>query len=82
MDINQEKDKEFDKALRPLKFSDFFGQESIIKNLKVFEQSEGETIFFRVEMTNIGSEEEGEKLCSILSSRQFSCLLFNELGSN
>ena len=36
MDINQEKDKEFDKALRPLKFSDFFGQESIIKNLKVF----------------------------------------------
>ena len=35
MDINQEKDNEFDKALRPLKFSDFFGQESIIKNLKV-----------------------------------------------
>ena len=36
MDINQEKDKEFDKALRPLKFSDFFGQESIIKNFKGF----------------------------------------------
>ena len=36
MDINQEKDNEFDKALRPLKFSDFIGQESIIKNLKVF----------------------------------------------
>ena len=36
MDINQEKDNEFDKALRPLKFSDFTGQESIIKNLKVF----------------------------------------------
>ncbi len=49
-----------------------------INNLKVFEQLEGETIFFRVELTNIGSEEEGKKLCSILSSRQFSCLLFNE----
>ena len=53
-----------------------------INSLKVFEQLEGETIFFRVELTNIGSEEEGKKLCSILSSRQFSCLLFNELGSN
>ena len=53
-----------------------------INNLKVFEQVEGENIFFRVELTNIGSEEEGKKLCSILSSRQFSCLLFNELGSN
>ena len=53
-----------------------------INNLKVFEQLEGETIFFRVELTNIGSEEEGKKVCSILSSRQFSCLLLNELGSN
>ena len=53
-----------------------------IDNLKVFEQLEGETIFFRVELTNIGSEEEGEKLCSILSSRQFSCLLLNDLGGN
>ena len=53
-----------------------------INNLKVFEQLEGETIFFRVELTNVGSEEEGKKLCSILTSRQFSCLLFNELGSN
>jgi hypothetical protein len=53
-----------------------------INNLKVFEQLEGETIFFRVELTDIGSEEEGKKLCSILSSRQFSCLLFNELGNN
>ena len=53
-----------------------------INNLKVFEQLEGETIFFRVELTNIGSEKEGEKLCSILSSRQFSCLLLNDLGSN
>ena len=53
-----------------------------INNLKVFEQLEGETIFFRVELTNIGSEEEGKRLCSILSSKQFSCLLFNELGSN
>ena len=53
-----------------------------IDDLKVSEQSEGETIFFRVELTNIRSEEEGEKLCSILSSRQFSCLLLNDLGSN
>tara|TARA_B100000886_G_scaffold96612_1_gene64089 strand:- start:227 stop:958 length:732 start_codon:yes stop_codon:yes gene_type:complete len=53
-----------------------------IYNLKVFEQSEDETTFYRVELTNIGSEEEGKKLCSVLSSRQFSCLLLNELGSN
>ena len=53
-----------------------------INNLKVFEQLEGETIFFRVELTNLRSEEEGEKLCSILSSRQFSCLLLSDLGSN
>ena len=53
-----------------------------INNLKVFEQLEGETIFFRVELTNIGSEEEGKKVCAILSSRQFSCLLLNKLGSN
>ena len=36
MDINQEKDNEFDKALRPLRFTDFIGQESIISNLKIF----------------------------------------------
>tara|TARA_B100001057_G_scaffold465380_1_gene521466 strand:- start:12663 stop:13667 length:1005 start_codon:yes stop_codon:yes gene_type:complete len=38
MDINQERDrdKEFDKALRPLSFNDFIGQESIISNLKIF----------------------------------------------
>ena len=53
-----------------------------INNLKVLKQSKGETIFFRVELTNIGSEEEGKKVCSILSSRQFSCLLLNELDSN
>ncbi|MDC3092471.1 hypothetical protein OA410_00560 [Paracoccaceae bacterium] len=53
-----------------------------INNLKVLEQIEGETIFFRVELTNIGSGEEGEKLCSILSSRQFSCLVINDLDSN
>ena len=53
-----------------------------INNLKIFEQLEGEKIFFRVELTNISSEEEGKKLCSILSRRQFSCLLFNELVSN
>ena len=36
MDINQEKDNEFDKALRPLDFTDFIGQLSIINNLKIF----------------------------------------------
>ena len=36
MDINQEKDNEFDKALRPLYFTDFIGQGSIINNLKIF----------------------------------------------
>ena len=51
-------------------------------NLKVFEKLEGDKKYFRVELTNIGSEEEGKKLCSILSSRQFSCLLFNDLGAN
>ena len=36
MDMNEEKDNEFDKALRPLSFTDFIGQESIISNLKIF----------------------------------------------
>ncbi len=47
-------------------------------NLQIVEDKEGDKKFFRVQLTNISSEEEGEKLCSILSSRQFSCLLFNE----
>ena len=49
-----------------------------VKDLKIFEKLEGDKIFFRVQLINISSKEEGEKLCSILSSRQFSCLLFNE----
>ena len=47
-------------------------------NLKIVENLEGDKKFFTVQLINIGSGEEGEKLCSILSSRQFSCLLFNE----
>ena len=47
-------------------------------NLKIVENVEGDKKFFRVQLTNISSEEDGEKLCAILSSRQFSCLLFNE----
>ena len=47
-------------------------------NLKIVENLEGDKKFFTVQLINIGSKEEGEKLCSILSSRQFSCLLFNE----
>ena len=47
-------------------------------NLKIVENLEGDKKFFTVQLINIGSKEEGEKLCSMLSSRQFSCLLFNE----
>ncbi|MCH4895326.1 Holliday junction branch migration DNA helicase RuvB [Marinilabiliaceae bacterium JC040] len=35
----QIKDKEFDKALRPLEFNDFNGQEKIVDNLKIFVQA-------------------------------------------
>ena len=51
-------------------------------NLKIFEQLEGEKKSFRVELMNISSIEEGKKLCSMLSSKQFSCLLVNEQGVN
>ena len=47
-------------------------------DLKIVENLKGDKKFFRVQLINIRSEEEGEKLCSILSRRQFSCLLFNE----
>ena len=50
-------------------------------DLKIFEELEGDTKTFRVELINIMSEEEGKKLCSILSNRQFSCLLFDEQGA-
>jgi len=51
-------------------------------NLKIFEQLKGEKFSFRVEFMNISSMEEGKKLCSMLSSRQFSCLLVNEQDVN
>ena len=51
-------------------------------NLKIFEQLEGEKKSFRVELMNISSIEEGKKLCSMLSSKQFSCLLVNKQGVN
>ena len=47
-------------------------------DLKIFEKFEDDKKLFRVQLINISSKEEGEELCSILSSRQFSCLLFNE----
>ena len=47
-------------------------------DLKIFEKFEGDKKLFRVQLINISSKEEGEKLCSLLASRQFSCLLFNE----
>ena len=45
-------------------------------NLKIFEKLEDDKKLFRVQLVNISSLEQGENLCSILSSRQFSCLLF------
>ena len=48
------------------------------KDLKIVENLEGDKKFFTVQLINIGSKEEGQKLCSMLSNRQFSCLLFNE----
>ena len=36
MNENTDKEQEIDKALRPLSFSDFIGQDSIVKNLKIF----------------------------------------------
>ena len=47
-------------------------------NLKISEKLEGNKKLFRVQLINISSKEEGENLCSILSERQFSCLVFNE----
>ena len=47
-------------------------------NLKIVENLEGDKKFYTVQLINIASKEEGEKICSMLSSRQFSCLLFNE----
>ena len=47
-------------------------------DLKIFEKFEDDKKLYSVQLINIRSKEEGEELCSILSSRQFSCLLFNE----
>ena len=47
-------------------------------NLKIFERLEGDKKLFKVELININSKEEGDNLCSILSKRQFSCILFKE----
>ena len=47
-------------------------------NLKIFERLEGDKKLFKVEVININSKEEGDNLFSILSKRQFSCILFKE----
>ncbi|MDC3087316.1 hypothetical protein OA343_02195 [Paracoccaceae bacterium] len=47
-------------------------------NLIIVKNLEGDKKFFTVQLINIGTREEGEKLCSMLSSKQFSCLLINE----
>ena len=33
---NNDSEREFEKALRPLQFSDFSGQEKIVENLRIF----------------------------------------------
>lgn len=50
----------------------------LLKNhkLKIFEKLQGNKKIFRVQLVNISSKSEAKKLCAILSSRQFSCLLF------
>lgn len=45
--------------------------------LKIHEKNDGTKTIFRLQVTNISSKIQGEKLCAILSSRQFSCLLFS-----
>ncbi len=71
----------FDSLLQANEFKQFITKRNDslidINNLKIFEKFEDEKEFFTVELMNIDSEEEGTKLCSILSSRQFSCLLLN-----
>ncbi len=71
----------FDSLVQADEFKQFITKRNLtlidINNLKIFEKFEGERKFFTVELTNFSSKEEGRKLCSILSSRQFSCLLLN-----
>ena len=49
LDANNEKltntDKDYEKALRPIEFSDFSGQESVVDNLRVFVQAAKIKIF-------------------------------------
>ena len=74
----------FDSLLQASEFKQFVKERNSNllnkDNLKIFKKLEGEKKFFRVELMNISSIEEGKKLCSMLSSRQFSCLLVNEQG--
>lgn len=71
----------FDSLLQADEFKQFIKKRNDalidIDNLKIFKKFEDEKEFFTVELMSIGSEEEGAKLCSILSSREFSCLLLN-----
>ena len=55
MDINQEKDNEFDKALRPLDFTDFIGQLSIINNLKIFVEASNPVSYTHLTLPTICS---------------------------
>ena len=36
LDTSSQEERDFDRALRPKGFDEFFGQDSILKNLKVF----------------------------------------------
>ena len=72
----------FDTKLQATEFKDFIKKKNkkLLEDhdLKIFQKLEGNKKIFRVQLTKINSKAEGEKLCSILSSRQFSCLLFND----
>ncbi len=71
----------FDSLLQANEFKQFIKKRNDtlidINNLKIFERFKDEKEFYTVELMNIDSEDAGSKLCSILSSRQFSCLLLN-----
>ncbi len=76
----------FDTFAQASEFKEFIQKrnKNLLKGhkLEIFNKPEGDKKTFRVQLLNIVSEEAGKKLCAILSSRQFSCLLFNESGEN
>jgi hypothetical protein len=76
----------FDTFAQASEFKEFIEKrnKNLLKghNLEISNKREGDKKTFRVQLLNIVSERAGKKLCAILSSRQFSCLLFNESGEH